>query len=64
MLFRSVSLDESMTTEIALVDDMLLRTSQLETSISNLTNQSTLTDVPTNTAAALGQILLTMVDLS
>lgn len=59
-----VSLDESMTTEIALVDDMLLRTSQLETSISNLTNQSTLTDVPTNTAAALGQILLTMVDLS
>jgi hypothetical protein len=58
------SLDESMTEEIALIDDMLVKTSQLDTSLTTLSNQSSLTDIPAQTATALGQILTTLVDLS
>ena len=58
------NLDETMTDEIALVDDMLLRTNQLETSLITLSDQSNLSQIPVGTTTALSQILTTLVDLS
>ncbi|MDG0888306.1 MMPL family transporter [Paracholeplasma manati] len=57
-------LDETMTEELALVDNMLLETSQLKASLTSITNQSNLTQIPVTTSGTLSQILLTLVELS